>query len=244
MPVQMHTANIHKSHSILEQEKQHPLSGEFLSRGGSGAGTGALIEDERQNTSYSFHPNAPMRQADNRRPDHSQSIQRSDANRSPIIVNLEVAKEYMMRQNPSGSIHETARTITNYLDPTSDKHKVLLGSSNNQHHIPSLSSGQFLQEQDNLLNSDIISQSHLQLAQQVFANENIARTGTNDSISFLQYVAADSSRRQTVTSKNESAPKRHPSNTYAPPNVKGFIHIERVEESSQEVSKNEEMLIK
>lgn len=97
MPVQMHTANIHKSHSILEQEKQHPLSGEFLSRGGSGAGTGALIEDERQNTSYSFHPNAPMRQADNRRPDHSQSIQRSDANRSPIIVNLEVAKEYMMR---------------------------------------------------------------------------------------------------------------------------------------------------
>ena len=106
-------------------------------------------------------------------------------------------------------------------------------------HIPSLSSGNFAQNHDNLLNTGALSQSHLMLAQQVLASNenNIARTATGDSISFLKYVAPeDSSQRQTITSKNESQVYRIPSNAYIPQTtVKDLIKVSGVTEESQEV---------
>ena len=43
------------------------------------------------------------------------------------------------------------------------------------------------------------------LSQDPVAGDKLTRTGTNDSLAFLKYVAADSSRRQTVTSNLASA---------------------------------------
>ena len=71
-----------------------------------------------------------------------------------------------------------------------------------------MSSAEFLQDSQartNMMQTTGNDNHVIDHNQELGAGDKLTRTGTNDSIAFLKYVAADSSRRQTVTSNVASA---------------------------------------